>query len=192
LRQSHSNTEKVTEVIVFQRVQTITNVAILIVALAIIAVLVNRYLYTFLPTRNARIPVTNTVHVGSQLNVTGIDWSKNKLTLVLVLSKNCRYCGDSAPFYQRLVREVRKLEDVRIMVMMPKSTDNPEQFLTSLDLEVDEIKQPAQKEIGVKSTPTLLLVNKAGVVLATWFGKLNEEQEDEVIEQVQTTLTNID
>jgi len=175
-----------------ERLQTLINAAILIVALSIVAVLVNRHVYTFFRKGSAKIPVTNTVTEGSQLHVSGVDWSKDKLTVVLVLAATCRYSIASAPFYQRLIQEVRPLDHVSVMAMMPKSTENPHEFLKGLGLEVDEIKQPAQKEIGVKGTPTLLLVNKDGLVLNIWVGKLSEAQESEVIEQVRANLLNID
>src|SRR5205085_12578264 len=43
--------------------------------------------------------------VGSTLSLAGMNWAKNKQTRLLVLRDGCHFCSDSAPFYQRLVKE---------------------------------------------------------------------------------------
>jgi hypothetical protein len=46
---------------------------------------------------------------------------------------------------------------------------------------VDDIKQISLNTLGVRGTPTLLLVNDVGVVTDVWVGKLQLDQEVQVL-----------
>jgi hypothetical protein len=46
---------------------------------------------------------------------------------------------------------------------------------------VDDVKQVPLNTLGVRGTPTLLLVNDAGVVTDVWTGKLQPDQEAQVL-----------
>jgi hypothetical protein len=52
---------------------------------------------------SAHGPESIEVKAGERLpRLDGWDWSAHDRSLVLVLKKGCRFCEDSAPFYQRL------------------------------------------------------------------------------------------
>ena len=46
---------------------------------------------------------------------------------------------------------------------------------------MDQVKQATMGQIGVQGTPTMLLVNGAGVVTKFWVGKIQPEQEQDVL-----------
>jgi hypothetical protein len=48
-------------------------------------------------------------------------------------------------------------------------------------VQVDQVKQVSMGAIGVRGTPTMLLVNGAGVVTKVWTGKIQPKQEQEVL-----------
>jgi hypothetical protein len=57
--------------------------------------------------------------------------------------------------------------------------------LSGLGVEINEIKQLTPGAIRVQGTPTILLVNNAGVVTEEWLGKLPPEKESEVLSRLR-------
>jgi thioredoxin-related protein len=119
--------------------------------------------------------------VGKELPLSGVDWSKNERTLILALSSTCRFCTMSAPFYQRLASE-RK--NVRLIAVLPQPEAESQKYLSDLGVSVDEVRRVSMRSLGVRGTPTLILVDGAGVVTGEWRGKLAENQEHEVLSRL--------
>ena len=46
---------------------------------------------------------------------------------------------------------------------------------------MDDVRQVPLNTLGVRGTPTLLLVNDAGVVTDVWVGKLEPDQQTQVL-----------
>lgn len=61
--------------------------------------------------------------------------------------------------------------------------------LKRLGVLVDEIKQSSLSSINVGGTPTLILVNSEGVVIHTWEGKLQAQDEAEILRKMAETET---
>lgn len=99
--------------------------------------------------------------------------------MLLVLSTTCRYCTESLPFYEKLARQKAERGDVRLIAVMPQSADEARRYLSERNVTVDEIKQ-ANLSI-VRGTPTLLMIDRNGVVVESWTGKLPPESEADVI-----------
>jgi hypothetical protein len=56
--------------------------------------------------------------------------------------------------------------------------------VNDLGISLDEVMQASLGDIGVHGTPTLLLVNKEGVVTNAWRGKLSPDKELEVMSRL--------
>jgi hypothetical protein len=105
-----------------------------------------------------------------------VDWAKNHRTLIMAISTTFHYCKDSIPFYQRLAGT-----DVKMVAALPQSVTEAQQYLSGSGVHVDDVKQVPLNTLGVRGTPTLLLVNDAGVVTDVWTGKLQPDQEAQVL-----------
>jgi thioredoxin-related protein len=165
-----------------KKIEFVANIAIIVVAVLVCVVLVKNYL---LADRSKTDPRDMRVAAGTKLSLADVDWAKNGQTLLLVLQKGCRYCSESAPFYQRLVRETAGRENLRLIAVLPQETDEGKKYLSDLGLAIDEVRQAELDSVGVKGTPTLILINNAGVVVDSWVGKLPPEQESKVLERLQ-------
>ncbi|HMG73756.1 MAG TPA: hypothetical protein VK582_09660 [Pyrinomonadaceae bacterium] len=119
--------------------------------------------------------------VGARVSLRGIDWAKNGQTLVMALKENCHFCADSAEFYRRLDNDGAVRKKTRFIAALPGSLPDSQVYLNLENVDVDEIRQTDLQLIGVRGTPTLLLVNNKGVITQTWVGKLSPERESEVI-----------
>jgi hypothetical protein len=183
-------------------VEIATNLSIIIVALAGATVLVKNYLLRApapYPTEikqdrnlqalpeDSRTPRTTTPGPlqGTQLSVPGIDWAESNQTIVLALSDKCHFCTESAPFYQRLVRELTQRKDVRMVAVFPQDVNDGKKYLEKLGVPIEQVRQAPLDSLGVRGTPTLVIVDTSGVVKQSWVGRLNAERESEVLGRIK-------
>ena len=166
-----------------KRAELLTNIAILIVAILLGVVLVKRFLLT---SNEAGTPAgINHIAAAERMPLEGIDWSKNRLTLLLVLQKGCRFCTESAPFYQQLIKETANRTGTKLVALLPDSVNDGKQYLDEIGVSISDIRQVAPRDIRVGGTPTLILVNESGVVVDVWKGKLRPEKEAEVLSKLK-------
>src|SRR6185369_17657193 len=94
-----------------KRAELLANIAIVIVAILLSVVLVKRF---FLESSQPPSPAAaNEIAPGQRISLEGIDWAKRRHTVLLVLQRGCRYCTESAPFYQRLITETANRTNVK-------------------------------------------------------------------------------
>jgi hypothetical protein len=156
------------------------NVAIIVVALLLGAVVVKKFLLPAAPQSPPEISA------GTKVSLPGVDWGRNGRTLVLVLQKGCHFCSESAPFYQRLVRETSGQPGLHLVAVLPQGVDEAKEYLSGLNVPLPEVVQSQPRELGVSGTPTLILVNESGAVIKSWVGKLAAGQETEVLNKVRS------
>ena len=164
-----------------QRLELLTNLAIIVAAVLLSVVLIKSYL---LPDHSKDGPRDLRVPAGAKVSLPGVDWSSNNQTLLLVLQKGCHFCTESAAFYQRLVRETAGRENVHLIAVLPQTSDESRKYLDDLGVAIEEVKQAELGSVGVYGTPTLILVNNQGVVITSWVGKLNADGEADVMRRL--------
>ena len=125
------------------------------------------------------------LRVGEQVSLVGVDWSKNERTLLMALSDQCHFCSASAPFYQRLTKEMSAQEKITLIAVFPQPVNEARDYLNSLGISIADVRQSSFDALGVMATPTLVLVNKEGIVINTWRGQLPPNKEDEVLKQLK-------
>lgn len=162
-----------------RKIEVTANVATIFVAVLISAVVVKTYVS---PNAFARSAVVSAPEVVKGKSVDGhalgVDWKKNRRTLVLAISTTCHFCKDSVPFYQKL-GAVEK--DVKMVPVLPQPIAEAQKYFSDSGVHVDDVRQVPLNTLGVRGTPTLLLVNDAGVVTDVWVGKLQPDQEAQVL-----------
>jgi Redoxin len=166
----------------YKRIELLANIAIIVVAILLGVLLVQHYLLPTPPNREAVERAQ--LKPGTKLSLSGVDWGKSSRTLLMVLSTNCRYCTESAPFYQRIAQEKAGHGDVSLVAVLPQSANEATEYLTNHGIVVDDIKQASSVDISVRGTPTLIIVDRAGSVVDSWVGKLPAEKENEVLSRL--------
>jgi hypothetical protein len=164
-----------------KRIELIANVCIIVTALVICGLVVKR----FLVKSRSNISQISGVSVGTKIGLPGIDWSKNGKTLVLVLSVGCKFCSASAPFYQNLAKQTASPKGAKLVAILPQGVDQAGEYLRSLNIHVDDVKQATLTSLGVRATPTLILANNEGIVTNSWVGQLPSDKEMEVVAQLR-------
>lgn len=143
----------------------ILNIAILLVALALTGLLVRKFFFqpqnpNYLLTTNAR------------LRISGINWADSDRTVLVALSKECKYCSASANFYRRLAAGLASQRNTRLLAVFSEKESEAEAYLKQLEVPVRELRYVSLSSLGIKSVPTIALVDKDGVVTYMWAGKL--------------------
>ena len=168
------------------KLEVAANAATVLAAVVLSVVLIKVYL---LPRRPlARSVGRQGISVGARLNsaLPGIDWRKNGRTLVLAISTQCHFCTESAPFFRTLASRAQK--GVKIVAVLPQPVDAAQRYLDGEGVYVDRIEQLALSRIGVTGTPTILLVNSSGRVIDIWVGKLQPNQQQNVLATVDALV----
>jgi hypothetical protein len=161
-----------------RKMETLVNVAIILVALMVCAVLAKQYLLKG-SAGSARGP-----SVGSKVELAGVDLTKEDKTLLLVLQKGCHFCKESGPFYQRLAREaVERGSRVKLLAVLPQDVDEGRRYLSDLGVPVERVAQASPGSLDVTGTPTLIMLDR-GTVSDVWVGVLPPEREAEVLSKL--------
>jgi len=175
------------------------NFSIIVVAILATTVLVKNYLLR--PSREARQAPTverkssaDAARVappagpgqGTLISLPGVSWQDSNQTVVLALSDKCRFCSESAPFYQRLATDLAQRRDIRLIAIFPQDVDAGKQYLAQLGVSVGQVVQAPLDALKVRGTPTLVIVDKNGAVMQSWVGKLNSERESEVLNRIKS------
>lgn len=112
----------------------------------------------------------------------GIDWTESRATLIVALQSDCAYCRESMPFYRRLMEHDN--DAVQIVVTAPPSDAGIADFLAEERVQPEALLYLEPGLLPVSGTPTLLLVDSAGVVTHAWIGLLNAAREREVLDAI--------
>ena len=166
-----------------KKLDIVTNIAIVMVAVIASAVLVRNYLLS----RGGR-DLPPQIAVGEKFSLTGVDWEGYGNTLVLALAPGCDSCSESAPFYRRLTAELPR-QRVHITAVLPESVEQGRQYLRSLDIDVSDVRQGSFQALKIRGTPTLILVDQQGVVLNVWLGRFPPEKEQQVIDTIRDSVS---
>lgn len=123
---------------------------------------------------------------GTQISVPGITWSDSEETVVLALSNKCHFCTESAAFYQKLSRELADRQNVRVVAVFPQEVGEGKKYLDGLNVPITQVAQATLDSLGVRGTPTLVIVDKSGTVKQSWVGRLTAERETEVLSRIKS------
>jgi hypothetical protein len=149
-----------------------TNVVVVVFAVVAMGVLVKNY---FAPR----------VEKGSTFpEIAGADYNQAPRTLVLALNVDCRFCTGSVPFYNRLAEARRENpgEFNLVAAFINKEGDRVESYAEEKRLSVPTLSGVDLDKLGIRTTPTLVLVDNTGKVLDSWPGALQPDGEREVFE----------
>jgi thioredoxin-related protein len=130
------------------------------------------------------------IALGTKFALKNVDWQANDKNLVFAVSTTCHYCTDSADFYRKLV-EACKQRHVHTIAVLPQAPAEAQAYLGGEGVSVDEIKQSDLPTLEVNGTPTLLLVDHAGVVKRVWVGKLPSTKEEDVVTTLGQNVSSL-
>ena len=149
--------------------QVVVAVAIVITA----GVLVKR---TVFPSQGSGARLAR-INAGDRLNVPTVDWAQNKKSLVFFLKKDCPYCTSSADLYRQLMIEATK-RNVKCIAVLPNSPEDARKYLHYLELPFEDIYTGPLENSKISGTPTIVFVDKSGIVKSVWIGAQTEREQE--------------
>jgi hypothetical protein len=105
----------------------------------------------------------------------GIDYADSARTLVLFIDGS-RFCREAAPLYRRLAAEHGA--DVSVAAATHEKIDWLREFLSGNAIAVAASGTYRREALRIHACPTLVLVDRRGVVDAAWFGPLGPRGRD--------------
>lgn len=166
-----------------KKIEIFTNIAIILVALVLSVVLVKKFFFT---SDTAANQPKKSIAVGEKVDFQQVNWASNKNTLLLFLSKDCHFCSESVPFYQKINQEFANNPSIKIAAVFPQDVETAQEYLKTNNLAISQVYQANPPALGVGGTPTMLLVDGNGNVLETWFGKLVSDEEQKVLNRLRS------
>lgn len=146
-----------------------------VIAIAVVitsGVLVKRTVFPEPAT--ARMPSINS---GERLTIPNVDWAQNQKSLVFFLKKDCPYCTSSAAFYRQLVEDASK-RNVKSIAVFPNTPADARKYLQYIELPIDNLYTGPLGDVKISGTPTILFVDKSGIVKSVWIGAQTEKEQE--------------
>jgi thiol-disulfide isomerase/thioredoxin len=165
-----------------RKVELTANIIFVVATVFLVGILVQRY---FFAKPRVNQPAFLVPTIGKQVNLPDENWSAQPKTLILALQTTCHFCDESASFYKRLV-ETTKNKNVKIVAVFPQSVAEATAHLSQLGIGGVEVKQAPISALNTFGTPTLIITNQKGEVVKYWIGKLTDDQEVEVVNEVNS------
>ena len=153
------------------------------VSIIVVAILVCVAAFKYFRAKSGPQAAAPAIAAGTKINLPNEDWARNRKTLLLALSTNCKYCSASAGFYQRLIGAASS--NTRFVAVFPQSPEESKKYLSALEVTIDDVKQISPASFGVAASPTLILVDSEGSVINSWVGQLSPNKEAEVLAVVR-------
>ncbi len=160
-----------------KKIELFISITIIVLSVFISEFLLHKYIFS-----SSSSP-EHTQTVNKQITLPDINWSEQPKTVVIALQTNCHFCNESAPFYKRLIENI-KGKKIKLVAVLPTAIEKSRAHLDKLGLNDLDIKQASLDSIEVDGTPTLLLVDSKGEVTDYWIGKLPPDKEAEVLSKL--------
>src|SRR5689334_16163423 len=139
------------------------NIVIAFALVAVAAAVIRRYVFPSHPENPPRIAK------GDRLEVPNVNWEQNEKTLVFFLMKDCHYCQSSAPFYRQLLADASE-QKVKVLAILPNSVKEAKEYVQLLELPINNIQTGSLASYKIPGSPSVLFVNKQGIVKSAWLG----------------------
>ena len=157
----------------------ILNIAIVLVALVLSGLLVRKYFF-----QPAEQDPKYRLTANNALRIDGINWADSERTVLLALSKECKFCSQSAEFYRRLAAGIASQSNTRLIAVFPQKQSQAEEYLKQLDVPIQQLHYVSLSSLGITSVPTLAILDRNGVVTDMWVGKFTPLEEKDLMSKL--------
>jgi len=159
-----------------------TNLALLIVAVCILAVIVTGYY-----KRRVAVPQLQAgLQKGDRLPpIPNVDYRLTEHTLLLVVSTRCEYCRQSLAFYKEISDKVHQNSNAtQVVAVFPNAPAEVEQYTRDNNLDFHTVPAVKLADVRVSATPTIFLVGRDGSIQDFWIGALSAPSQQEVLRTI--------
>ena len=160
------------------RLDKVTNWIILMTCIIVLSNYGFKY-YLFSKSASTNKPA---IKQGQVVNLPGYSPDVTVPTLVMAISTHCHFCQESEPFYRKLSAfKNSSPQGFRIVAVLPEKQEEATAYLKANHIETDQVLSEPLIQIGIKGTPTLLLLDGRNKLEQLWVGKLGDVEEETVL-----------
>ena len=154
-----------------KELENIANLTIIILAIVLVGLLARNYYFG--------TPKIDSVSVGEKIVVPELDFSNSNHTLVVALRHDCHFCEESKDFYQSLLQYASNAKDIKVVAVFSEENQDSKGFLEGMNPKFPNVKTVPFRTLRINATPTIIDVNRHGLIQAVWRGKLPPDREGE-------------
>lgn len=162
------------------RLGVIANIAVIAVsAIALFFIVRDRVI-----NRQKFSGLSDQLSIGKNLSLSDVSWSERQHSVVLAFVAGCKYCADSAAFYQKLNACSQQNGKLQLIGISPHSNAVASSYLTANHIPINAVRKTDFGQLRIQRVPLLMLVGKEGKISKVWAGKLSSQVESEVLKAV--------
>jgi hypothetical protein len=105
-------------------------------------------------------------------------------TVLIFATTNCAACQRALPFHQQLLHSVANALETRARVVLTSPGDDPAAYAATLNVPATQVMTWDARHTTLRRVPTILIVDRNGVVVYAREGVLNDDQQRELIGKV--------
>ncbi len=121
----------------------------------------------------------NTPLIGSEFKISGFDPAGTQVNALVFLRTGCTFCEKSMPFYRR-ISQLTSTGKVKVVTFFEHDDLEVSEYMERFQLVDVEINREDFNSLGIKGTPTFVLLDQSGKVLKSSIGKLSDKGEQEI------------
>lgn len=128
---------------------------------------------------------TGGLKVGVQVPpISGIEYSAARVTVLLFLNSRCDACVESLPDYTSF--ETRSTQSQVFALFVSETTAEVENFRRlGLGLPIKHLA--SFRAYHISATPTILMLNRQGIVLEYWVGRLSRRAKERIVKELSNS-----
>lgn len=157
----------------------IANIAVIVAVVVFLALVVRGDFAWHRIPQTAQAPSQNLI--GTTVSLPGVQFPKDRSSLLLVVSTQCHFCKDSLPFYKDLT--AKSHGRLNVVAVLPQPQAEAQKFLQDAGVEANQVVTATPDTLGVRGTPTVLLVDSSGKVKHEWVGRLDQSGQKDLLEE---------
>jgi rhodanese-related sulfurtransferase/peroxiredoxin len=128
------------------------------------------------------------IEVGQKFELPDVNWSQNEKTIILATRKDCTHCQASAPFFRQLAEKANEL-NIKMEVISSDPTEESQNILNEQNIPIQSVHQLSMSKYGFRATPTLLFVDRDGIVKDIWIGRIEDGNSAKVFGKLNSLAT---
>jgi glutaredoxin/rhodanese-related sulfurtransferase len=128
--------------------------------------------------------LTASVAPGSSFRLDGVDWRNARRHLIVAVSSTCPYCKADAGLYRALAELAAADAELQMIVVGNEKQDALRRWLKDNGITARKvISLPSPQTLGIRSTPTLLIVDARGVITDVLQAKASPSDVERILQR---------
>lgn len=159
-------------------IEKVANIIVVVAIVVVTGIIAKKYLF------DSNEPI-QTIKAGKVVSFPDVDWARNGKTIVIAVKRDCPHCTASAPFFHQASDEASK-NGITIEFVLPDSDQDTTDYLAGINISRQNIHKVPLWKYGFRATPTLLFINREGLIKDIWVGRIDSENWSQVLTKLNS------